>query len=168
MSKVLKDLIVTELKAKLSKRGLSGTGVKNELVKRLQEHLEQHKEDPYTFAFELEAKVEEVNTNVALSKMVLVLLAKLEENEKNFLKQLETQSKQLEAQRSNQKQEQQNILERGSAAELLQTVLAEKSCDFTVVANAIEQRFKNSHMAEVFRVQLYNRTQKRGETLQKL
>ncbi|XP_055914928.1 uncharacterized protein LOC129948110 [Eupeodes corollae] len=251
MSKVLKDLTVPELKAELSKRGLSGIEVKTELVKRFQEYLEQQNE----------AKVEEVNSNVALSNMVSILLAKFKENKNDVLKQ-------LEAQRSDQKLEQQNVLKqlethrteekiktvdervekqnarfekideqietitnelekvrkmkarepsgecsrkrevnppsfdgqipwsiykkqfeaaaltngwddhekyialtlalRGSAAELLQTIPADKSDDFTVLVNAMEQWFGDSHMIEVFRVQLNNRTQKRGETLQQL
>jgi hypothetical protein len=57
---------------------------------------------------------------------------------------------------------------RGPAAELLQTVPAGKSGDFSSLVAAIDKRFGDSHLKEVFRVQLNNRVQKRGESLQQL
>ncbi|XP_055854603.1 uncharacterized protein LOC129918224 [Episyrphus balteatus] len=57
---------------------------------------------------------------------------------------------------------------RGPAAELLQALPPEKNGDFNALVQAIERRYGDGHMGEVFRVQLSTRVQKRGETLQQL
>lgn len=57
---------------------------------------------------------------------------------------------------------------RGPAAELLQTVDVTNKLDYNALVQALEKRFGDSHMQQVFKVQLSTRTQKRGESLQQL
>lgn len=55
---------------------------------------------------------------------------------------------------------------RGQASELLQTIPNQD--DYDALVNALELRYGNEHLQEVYRVQLKARQQKSGETLQEL
>ncbi len=55
---------------------------------------------------------------------------------------------------------------RGKASELLQTIPDQR--DYGAIVKAIELRYGDEHMQEVFRVQLKTRQQKSGESLQEL
>jgi hypothetical protein len=55
---------------------------------------------------------------------------------------------------------------RGQASELLQTVSDQQ--DYSTLVRALELRYGDEHLQEVYKVQLKNRQQKSGETLQEL
>lgn len=57
---------------------------------------------------------------------------------------------------------------RGQAAELLETVDLENDLDYAGIMNALETRFGNTHLQQLYRVQVANRKQQRGESLQQL
>ncbi|GBL72224.1 Retrovirus-related Pol polyprotein from transposon 412 [Araneus ventricosus] len=57
---------------------------------------------------------------------------------------------------------------RGSAAEVLQGIPADKLTDLTTVEKALESRFGDSHLTQFFRTELKTRRQKPGESLQEL
>lgn len=55
---------------------------------------------------------------------------------------------------------------RGKAAELLQSITNQQ--DYTAIVKAMELRYGDEHLEEVYRVQLKTRQQRSGETLQEL
>jgi hypothetical protein len=57
---------------------------------------------------------------------------------------------------------------RGEAADILQTLPADKRADFQALVSALELRFGESHLKDFNRLQLKSRRQKAGETLQEL
>ncbi|GBN24789.1 hypothetical protein AVEN_98599-1 [Araneus ventricosus] len=57
---------------------------------------------------------------------------------------------------------------RGSAAEVLQGISADKLTDLTTVEKALESRFGESHLTQFYRTELKTRRQKPGESLQEL
>ncbi|GBM27383.1 hypothetical protein AVEN_250417-1 [Araneus ventricosus] len=57
---------------------------------------------------------------------------------------------------------------RGSAAEVLQEIPADKLTDLTTVEKALESRFGDSHLKQFYRTELKTRRQKPGESLQEL
>ncbi|GBL92230.1 Transposon Ty3-I Gag-Pol polyprotein [Araneus ventricosus] len=57
---------------------------------------------------------------------------------------------------------------RGSAAEVLQGIPADKLTDLTTVEKAFESRFGDSHLTQFYRTELKKRRQKPGESLQVL
>uniref|UniRef100_A0A8D8RZF5 Uncharacterized protein n=1 Tax=Cacopsylla melanoneura TaxID=428564 RepID=A0A8D8RZF5_9HEMI len=57
---------------------------------------------------------------------------------------------------------------RGSAAELLQTISVDQQMDFNSLVNAIELRYGDGHLQQVYRIQLRNRVQRVNESLQEL
>ncbi|GBM34887.1 hypothetical protein AVEN_220687-1 [Araneus ventricosus] len=57
---------------------------------------------------------------------------------------------------------------RGSAAEVLQGIPADKLTDLTTVEKALESRFGDSHLTQFYRTELKTRSQKPGESLQEL
>ncbi|GBO07924.1 hypothetical protein AVEN_215828-1 [Araneus ventricosus] len=57
---------------------------------------------------------------------------------------------------------------RGSAAEVLQGIPADKLTDLTTVEKALESRFGDSHLKQFYRTELKTRRQKPGESLQEL
>ncbi|GBL73575.1 Retrovirus-related Pol polyprotein from transposon 297 [Araneus ventricosus] len=57
---------------------------------------------------------------------------------------------------------------RGSAAEVLQGIPADKLTDLTTVEKALESRFGDSHLTQFYRTELKTRRQKPGESLQEL
>ncbi|GBN61398.1 hypothetical protein AVEN_173805-1 [Araneus ventricosus] len=57
---------------------------------------------------------------------------------------------------------------RGSAAEVLQGISADKLTDLTTIEKALEFRFGESHLTQFYRTELKTRRQKPGESLQEL
>ncbi|GBM96185.1 hypothetical protein AVEN_2593-1 [Araneus ventricosus] len=57
---------------------------------------------------------------------------------------------------------------RGSAAEVLQGIPADKLTDLTAIEKALESRFGDSHLTQFYRTELKTRRQKPGESLQEL
>ncbi|GBN12768.1 Retrovirus-related Pol polyprotein from transposon 297, partial [Araneus ventricosus] len=57
---------------------------------------------------------------------------------------------------------------RGSAAEVLQGIPADKLTELTTVEKALESRFGDSHLTQFYRTDLKTRRQKPGESLQEL
>ncbi|GBM79146.1 hypothetical protein AVEN_86229-1 [Araneus ventricosus] len=57
---------------------------------------------------------------------------------------------------------------RGSAAEVLQGIPADKLTDLTTIEKALESRFGDSHLTQFYRTELKTRRQKPGESLQEL
>ncbi|GBN28823.1 hypothetical protein AVEN_182227-1 [Araneus ventricosus] len=57
---------------------------------------------------------------------------------------------------------------RGSAAEVLQGIPADKLTDLTTIEKALESRFGGSHLRQFYRTELKTRSQKPGESLQVL
>ncbi|GBM51651.1 hypothetical protein AVEN_30908-1 [Araneus ventricosus] len=57
---------------------------------------------------------------------------------------------------------------RGSAAEVLQGIPADKLTDLTTVEKALESRFGDSHLTQFYRTELKTKRQKPGESLQEL
>ncbi|GBN35643.1 hypothetical protein AVEN_96795-1 [Araneus ventricosus] len=57
---------------------------------------------------------------------------------------------------------------RGSAAEVLQGIPADKLTDLTTIEKALESRFGDSHLRQFYRTELKTRRQKPGESLQVL
>ncbi|KAI5720915.1 hypothetical protein M8J77_013164 [Diaphorina citri] len=57
---------------------------------------------------------------------------------------------------------------RGPAADLIQTLPKDSNLSYDELASVIERRFGDDHMQDVYRIQLQNRVQKSGETLQQL
>ncbi|GBO33944.1 hypothetical protein AVEN_37502-1 [Araneus ventricosus] len=57
---------------------------------------------------------------------------------------------------------------RGSAAEVLQGIPADKLTDLTIIEKALESRFGDSHLTQFYRTELKTRRQKPGESLQEL
>ncbi|GBM66532.1 hypothetical protein AVEN_133236-1, partial [Araneus ventricosus] len=57
---------------------------------------------------------------------------------------------------------------RGSAAEVLQGIPADKLTDLTTIEKALESRFGDSHLTQFYRAQLKTRRQKPGESLEEL
>ncbi|GBN14407.1 hypothetical protein AVEN_192142-1 [Araneus ventricosus] len=57
---------------------------------------------------------------------------------------------------------------RGSAAEVLQGIPADKLTDLTTIEKALESRFGDSHLTQCYRTELKPRRQKSGESLQEL
>ncbi|GBM47407.1 hypothetical protein AVEN_68481-1 [Araneus ventricosus] len=57
---------------------------------------------------------------------------------------------------------------RGSAAEVLQGIPADKLTDLTTIEKALESRFGDSHLSQFYRTELKTRRQKPGESLQEL
>ncbi|GBM61024.1 hypothetical protein AVEN_16537-1 [Araneus ventricosus] len=57
---------------------------------------------------------------------------------------------------------------RGSAAEVLQGIPADKLTDLTTIEKALESRFGDSHLTQFYRTELKTRRQKPGENLQEL
>ncbi|GBM12525.1 hypothetical protein AVEN_188697-1 [Araneus ventricosus] len=57
---------------------------------------------------------------------------------------------------------------RGSAAEVLQGIPADKLTDLTIIEKALESRFGDSHLTQFYRTELKTRRQKPGESLQLL
>ncbi|GBM78130.1 hypothetical protein AVEN_17054-1 [Araneus ventricosus] len=57
---------------------------------------------------------------------------------------------------------------RGSAAEVLQGIPADKLSDLTTIEKALESRFGDSHLTQFYRTELKTRRQKPGESLQEL
>ncbi|GBL97787.1 hypothetical protein AVEN_68622-1 [Araneus ventricosus] len=57
---------------------------------------------------------------------------------------------------------------RGSAAEVLQGIPADKLTDLTTIEKALESRFGDSHLMQFYRTELKTRRQKPGESLQVL
>ncbi|GBM30117.1 hypothetical protein AVEN_78515-1 [Araneus ventricosus] len=57
---------------------------------------------------------------------------------------------------------------RGSAAEVLQGIPANKLTDLTTIEKALESRFGDSHLTQFYRTELKTRRQKPGESLQEL
>ncbi|GBN97240.1 hypothetical protein AVEN_46627-1 [Araneus ventricosus] len=57
---------------------------------------------------------------------------------------------------------------RGSAAEVLQGIPADKLTELTTVEKALESRFGDSHLTQFYRTELKTRRQKPGESLQEL
>ncbi|GBL78581.1 hypothetical protein AVEN_31488-1 [Araneus ventricosus] len=57
---------------------------------------------------------------------------------------------------------------RGSAAEVLQGIPADKLTELTTVEKALESRFGDSHLTQFYRTELKTRRQKSGESLQEL
>ncbi|GBN31869.1 hypothetical protein AVEN_86952-1 [Araneus ventricosus] len=57
---------------------------------------------------------------------------------------------------------------RGSAAEVLQGIPADKLTDLTTIKKALESRFGDSHLTQFYRSELKTRRQKPGESLQVL
>ncbi|GBL77781.1 hypothetical protein AVEN_234609-1 [Araneus ventricosus] len=57
---------------------------------------------------------------------------------------------------------------RGSAAEVLQGIPADKLTDLTIIEKALESRFGDSHLTQFYRTELKTRRQKPGERLQEL
>ncbi|GBM21268.1 hypothetical protein AVEN_149858-1, partial [Araneus ventricosus] len=57
---------------------------------------------------------------------------------------------------------------RGSAAEVLQEIPADKLTDLTTIEKALESRFGDSHLTQFYRTELKTRRQKSGESLQEL
>ncbi|GBM17504.1 hypothetical protein AVEN_48028-1 [Araneus ventricosus] len=57
---------------------------------------------------------------------------------------------------------------RGSAAEVLQGIPADKLTDLTTIEKALESRFGDSHLTQFYRTELKTRRQKLGENLQVL
>ncbi|GBM31667.1 hypothetical protein AVEN_198936-1 [Araneus ventricosus] len=55
---------------------------------------------------------------------------------------------------------------RGSAAEVLQGIPADKLTDLTTIEKALESRFGDSHLTQFYRTELKTRRQKPGENLQ--
>ncbi|GBM40903.1 hypothetical protein AVEN_234038-1 [Araneus ventricosus] len=57
---------------------------------------------------------------------------------------------------------------RGSAAEVLQGIPADKLTDLTIIEKALESRFGDGHLTQFYRTELKTRRQKPGESLQVL
>ncbi|GBL60458.1 hypothetical protein AVEN_66850-1 [Araneus ventricosus] len=57
---------------------------------------------------------------------------------------------------------------RGSAAEVLQGIPADKLTDLTTIEKALESRFGDRHLTQFYRTELKTRRQKPGENLQEL
>ncbi|GBL98624.1 hypothetical protein AVEN_139300-1 [Araneus ventricosus] len=57
---------------------------------------------------------------------------------------------------------------RGSAAEVLQGIPADKLTDLTTIEKALESRFGDSHLTQFYRTELKTRRQKPGESFQEL
>ncbi|GBN28935.1 hypothetical protein AVEN_262200-1 [Araneus ventricosus] len=57
---------------------------------------------------------------------------------------------------------------RGSAAEVLLGIPADKLTDLTNIEKALESRFRDSHLTQFYRTELKTRRQKPGESLQEL
>ncbi|ESN93936.1 hypothetical protein HELRODRAFT_180343 [Helobdella robusta] len=57
---------------------------------------------------------------------------------------------------------------RGSAAEVLQTIPAENHFNYEVLVSALDLRYSEEHMKQIYRSQLRNRTQRSGESIQQL
>ncbi|GBL89656.1 hypothetical protein AVEN_104613-1 [Araneus ventricosus] len=57
---------------------------------------------------------------------------------------------------------------RGSAAEVLQGIPADKLTDLTTIEKALESRFGDRHLTQFYRTELKTRRQKPGESLQEL
>ncbi|GBN76318.1 hypothetical protein AVEN_228123-1, partial [Araneus ventricosus] len=57
---------------------------------------------------------------------------------------------------------------RGSAAEVLQGIPADKLSDLTTIEKALESRFGDSHLTQFYRTELKTRRQKPGESLREL
>ncbi|GBN64733.1 hypothetical protein AVEN_173983-1, partial [Araneus ventricosus] len=57
---------------------------------------------------------------------------------------------------------------RGSAAEVLQGISADKLTDLTTIEKALESRFGYSHLTQFYRTELKTRRQKPGKSLQVL
>ncbi|ESO12076.1 hypothetical protein HELRODRAFT_158491 [Helobdella robusta] len=57
---------------------------------------------------------------------------------------------------------------RGSAAEVLQTIPAESHFNYEVLVSALDLRYGEEHMKQIYRSQLRNRTQRSGESIQQL
>ncbi|GBM25300.1 hypothetical protein AVEN_137738-1 [Araneus ventricosus] len=57
---------------------------------------------------------------------------------------------------------------RGSAAEVLQGIPADKLTELTTVEKALESRFGDSHLTQFYRTELKTRRQRPGESLQEL
>ncbi|ESN96681.1 hypothetical protein HELRODRAFT_163780 [Helobdella robusta] len=56
----------------------------------------------------------------------------------------------------------------GSAAEVLQTISAENHFNYEVLVSALDLRYGEEHMIQIYRSQLRNRTQRSGESIQQL
>ncbi|KAI5718730.1 hypothetical protein M8J77_025938 [Diaphorina citri] len=57
---------------------------------------------------------------------------------------------------------------RGPAADLIQTLPKDSNLSYDELVSVIERRFGDEHMQDVYRIQLRNRMQKSGESLQEL
>ncbi|ESN93232.1 hypothetical protein HELRODRAFT_181166 [Helobdella robusta] len=57
---------------------------------------------------------------------------------------------------------------RGSAAEVLQTIPAENHFNYEVLVSALDLRYGEKHMKQIYRSRLRNRTQRSGESIQQL
>ncbi|GBM47755.1 hypothetical protein AVEN_141061-1 [Araneus ventricosus] len=57
---------------------------------------------------------------------------------------------------------------RGSATEVLQGIPSDKLTDLTTIENALEVRFRDTHLTQFYRTELKTRRQKPGESLQVL
>ncbi|ESN95064.1 hypothetical protein HELRODRAFT_184476 [Helobdella robusta] len=57
---------------------------------------------------------------------------------------------------------------RGSAAEVLQTIPAENHFNYEALVSALDLRYGEEHMKQIYRSQLRNRTQRSGESIQQL
>ncbi|ESO13022.1 hypothetical protein HELRODRAFT_159619 [Helobdella robusta] len=57
---------------------------------------------------------------------------------------------------------------RGSTAEVLQTIPAENHFNYEVLVSALDLRYGEEHMKQIYRSQLRNRTQRSGESIQQL
>ncbi|GBM42713.1 hypothetical protein AVEN_219159-1 [Araneus ventricosus] len=61
-----------------------------------------------------------------------------------------------------------NLWYRGSAAEVLQGIPADKLKDLKTIEKALESRFGDSHLSQFYYTELKTRSQKPGESLQEL
>ncbi|ESO09675.1 hypothetical protein HELRODRAFT_184573 [Helobdella robusta] len=57
---------------------------------------------------------------------------------------------------------------RGSAAEVLQTIPAKNHFNYEVLVSALDLRYGEEHMKQIYRSQLRNKTQRSGESIQQL
>ncbi|ESO02231.1 hypothetical protein HELRODRAFT_161475 [Helobdella robusta] len=57
---------------------------------------------------------------------------------------------------------------RGSAAEVLWTIPAENHFNYEVLVSALDLRYGEEHMKQIYRFQLRNKTQRSGESIQQL
>ncbi|ESN94407.1 hypothetical protein HELRODRAFT_164242 [Helobdella robusta] len=172
MSKLC-GLNVVQLR-ELQKRSLVTSGNKEVQVARLREALIDEGKNPDEFKFDGADEDNEISTGTFSTAKMMELLLSMSTEMKQIKEQSERQTEELKQIKEhncwNGKERATALILalRGSAAEVLQTIPAENHFNYEVLISALDLRYGEEHMKQIYRSQLRNRTQRSGESIQQL